>query len=139
MKTIVNRTPVRFNNLPSIFDDIFVTDATKKFRPAVNIKETEAAFEIHMALPGYEKEDIQIKIENELLTISSEKVNKTKIEGETITKQEFSFENFTRSFTLPEIVDIESIEAHNENGILLVTLPKNKALLENKVKTISIK
>jgi len=144
MKSLQRRTPVRFNNLPSIFDDLFFTEnnlgnISNSFVPAVNIKETENAYEIQMALPGYQKEDIQIKVENELLTISSEKVEESKEEGENFTKQEFSKESFSRSFTLPELVDIEGIEANNEHGILAVTLPKNKELLKDKVKTIAIK
>lgn len=141
MKTIVKRTPTRFNNLPSIFDELFFNDGSprneiKKQTPLVNIKETESTFEIEMAIPGYQKEDISIKIENELLTIASEKTNT--IEHDKFTKREFTQEKFSRSFTLPEIVDIDAIVAKNENGILFLTLPKNKALLENKVKTVSI-
>lgn len=142
MKTIVKRSPATFNNLPSILDELFNETkpqlSPKKYAPLVNVKESEEEFQIQMTIPGYNKEEISIKIENELLTISSEKTEETIDENEKFSKKEFSIEKFSRSFTLPEIVDIETIQAKYENGILVLSLPKNKVLLENKVKTISI-
>ena len=143
MKTLVNRSNPRFNNLPSIFDELIFNNERnplhKTFTPSVNIKEDEAAFTMEFSLPGYLKEDIDIKVENEMLTVSSEKKHEVEETEENFTRKEFSFASFKRSFTLPEIVDVENIEAKAENGILTVVLPKNKELLAAKVKSIAIK
>lgn len=76
--------------------------------PAVNIKENNDAFVVEMAAPGMVKDDFKIELNNDLLTISSEKKNEnvTK-EGETYTRREYSYQSFSRSFTLPKTVDAE--------------------------------
>ena len=76
MKTLVKRITPRFNGLPSIFDYLFFSEEVRvpsfiKNFPAVNIQENENAFTLEFVLPGYQKEDLEIKVENNLLTISS--------------------------------------------------------------------
>lgn len=95
--------------------------------PSVNIKDNAEAFKVEVAAPGFEKGDFKIELNRNLLTISSEKKteNETK-EGEVFTKREFSYQSFTRSFTLPEIANGEAIKANYENGILLVEIPKKE-------------
>jgi HSP20 family protein len=144
MKTLVKRITPRFNGLPSIFDDLFFSEEVRvpsfiKNFPAVNIQENENAFTLEFVLPGYQKEDLEIKVENNLLTISSEKKSEGEVNEKNYTRKEFSFSSFTRSFTLPEIVDVENIDAKNKEGILYVTLPKNEELLKSKAKSIDIK
>ena len=92
----------------------------------------DGEFRIELATPGLKKEDIKINLDNDVLTISSEKEeeNITK-ENETCTKREYSYTNFTRSFTLPEAADIEKISAKTEDGILKITISKKE---EKKVK-----
>jgi len=127
---------VRFSNqLPSVFDHFFEGDlfdwsnrnfsVTNTTLPSVNIKQNAEEFTVEVAAPGFEKADFKLEVHNDLLTISSEKKveNETK-EGEQFTKREFSYQSFTRSFTLPEIADGERIEANYENGILLIVIPK---------------
>ena len=94
---------------------------------------------MEFVLPGYQKEDLEIKVENNLLTISSEKKSEGEVNEKNYTRKEFSFSSFTRSFTLPEIVDVENIDAKNKEGVLYVTLPKNEELLKSKAKSIDIK
>jgi len=80
---------------------------------------------VEVAAPGFVKADFKLKVHNDLLTISSEKkVENEAKEGEQFTKREFSYQSFTRSFTLPEIADGERIEANYENGILRIVIPK---------------
>ena len=127
---------VRFTNqLPTVFDRFFEGDlfdwsnrnfsVTNTTLPSVNIKQNAEEFTVEVAAPGFVKADFKLEVHNDLLTISSEKKveNETK-EGEQFTKREFSYQSFTRSFTLPEIADGERIEANYENGILLIVIPK---------------
>lgn len=116
----------------------FFSDGADYNVPAVNIKENNKSFEIEIAAPGLNKEDIKIKLENDVLTISSEKENKEEKVEETYTRKEFSFSSFSRSFTIPDVVDIDKIKANHKNGILTVGLPKQDEKVANKSKTIKI-
>ena len=116
----------------------FFSDGADYNVPAVNIKENEKSYEIEIAAPGLNKEDISIKLENDVLTISSEKEKKEEKTEETYTRREFSFNSFSRSFTIPEIVDVEKIKATHKNGILSVMLPKQDEKVANKSKVIKI-
>jgi HSP20 family protein len=95
--------------------------------PSVNIKETEDDFFVQMAAPGMVKDDFKIELTNNLLTISSEKQSENQFKDkERITRCEFSYQSFSRSFVLPAIVDNERIEAKYENGILSIAIPKKE-------------
>ncbi|MDD2797702.1 MAG: Hsp20/alpha crystallin family protein [Bacteroidales bacterium] len=107
--------------------------------PSVNVKENENNFEVEMAAPGLQKADFKIDLNRNLLTISSEKKEETEVkESNSYTRKEFSYQSFSRSFTLPEIVDSEAISAKYDNGILTVTIPKKEIALRNNVKQIEI-
>jgi len=108
--------------------------------PSVNVKESADGFEVDMAAPGLEKKDFKIEINHGTLTISSEKKveNETK-EGQQFTRREFSYQSFSRSFTLPETVDNDKISAKYENGILKVSIPKKEEAKPKPAKTIEIK
>jgi len=143
-------TLARFSNqYPSLFDRFFDNDmfdwSTRNFSttnttlPSVNIKESKDGFEVEMAAPGFSKKDFRIELNNDLLTISSEKKvqNKNK-EGETYTKQEFSYQSFSRTFTLPSTVANDKIAAKYEDGILKVMIPKKEEAKPKPVKQIAI-
>lgn len=129
---------VRFSNqVPSLFDRFFEGDLfdwsnrnyslTNTTLPSVNIKENNDAFVVDVATPGFDKNDFKLELNNDLLTISSEKKVETETkEGEQFTKREFSYQSFSRSFTLPHTADAEGIVANYENGILRVTIPKKE-------------
>jgi len=93
-----------------------------------------------MSAPGFEKGDFKIELNNSLLTISSEKKieNETK-EGQQFTRREFSYQSFSRAFTLPETVEGEKIAAKYENGILSINIPKKEEAKPKPVKQIKIK
>ena len=144
-------TLVRYQNqLPNLFDRFFNNELenwnrnhfsnTNTTLPSVNIKENTDLFEVEVAAPGFEKEDFNIELNNDILTISSEKQvsNETK-DDERITKQEFSYQSFKRSFTLPELVDEEKISAKYVNGILSITIPKKEEAKPKPIKQIAIK
>ncbi|SHI78374.1 heat shock protein Hsp20 [Mesonia phycicola] len=136
--SLVKRTPAE-NWLPSIFDDMFKTDwlgGTSNVNnigvsiPAVNIQETEDNFLVEVAAPGKKKEDFNIELNNDVLTISSEaKKENTETKEEAtgkFTRREFSYSTFKRAFSLPETVDSSKINASYENGVLLINLPKKE-------------
>ena len=113
--------------------DIFTT-----FTPSINTREGKFAYHIDVDLPGVKKEDISVKIENNVLTLKGERKTKEEVKKEDYYKRESSFGSFTRSFTLPDNVDSENIQAENKDGVLEITLPKkegkNKSAKEIKVK-----
>lgn len=133
--TLVKRNP---NNwLPSVFDEMIKTDwlggTTNVNRigtsiPAVNIQESEDNFTVAVAVPGKTKEDFNIELDNDVLTISSEekKENEVKENNGRFTRKEFSYSSFKRAFSLPESVDGEKISASYNNGVLEIKLPKKE-------------
>jgi HSP20 family protein len=144
-------TIVKYQNpFPSLFDRFFNNELegwnrhnfsnTNTTLPSVNIKEDTDAFKVEVAAPGFDKSDFNIELNSDLLTISSEKqISDNTKEGEHISKQEFSYQSFTRSFTLPELVDDEKISATYENGILSITIPKKEEAKPKPIKQIAIK
>ncbi|MCD4696845.1 MAG: Hsp20/alpha crystallin family protein [Bacteroidales bacterium] len=116
----------------------FFSDGADYSTPAVNIKENKNGFEIEVAAPGLNKEDINIKIEKNILTISSETENNNENKDDFFTRKEFSFKSFSRSFSVPEAVDIDKIKANHKNGILHVELPKLEEAKLKQSKTIKI-
>ena len=107
--------------------------------PSVNIKENENEFEVEMAAPGMSKDDFRIELNNSVLTISSEKQNENQSkEGENITRREFSYQSFSRSFTLPVIVETDKITAKYENGLLRVNIPKKEEAKPKPLKQIKV-
>jgi len=129
---------------PSVMDELFKdlmggTQYVQKAVPPVNIKETENAFMVELMAPGLKKEDFNIEVDNDLLTISSEiKSEKTEQEEGKYTRREFSFTSFRRSFALPETVKEEDINASYQNGILAIMLPKKEEALPKAKRLVEI-
>ena len=119
------------------FDKLF-KGVENKFIPAVNIKENEDAFELELSVPGFKKEDFNLKLDNDLLTISAKVEDKTEETTEKFTRREFKSRSFSRTFTLSDDILVEDINAKYEDGILKVALPKNKVVIENKQKLIEV-
>ncbi|MEO7045994.1 MAG: Hsp20/alpha crystallin family protein [Ferruginibacter sp.] len=113
-----------FNEFPTAVSKTFREDVLHF--PPVNIVDKDAAFVIEMAAPGFEKADFNVKLENNILTISTEKKEFASEATEKIVRQEFSKKSFKRSFTIDEKIDTENINAKYENGILKLELPKKE-------------
>jgi HSP20 family protein len=113
-----------FNEFPTAVSKTFREDVLHF--PPVNIVDKDAAFVIEMAAPGFEKADFNVKLENNILTISTEKKETASETTEKIVRQEFSKKSFKRSFTIDEKIDTENINAKYENGILKLELPKKE-------------
>jgi HSP20 family protein len=128
----------RRNNdwLPSVFDDIFRNDWPGERAnarnigmnvPAVNIQDNEDGFMVELAAPGKKKEDFNIELDNETLTISSEEKEEHRSEEKgKFTRREYSYNSFTRSFTLPDSADNDKIAANYEDGVLKINIPKRE-------------
>jgi len=109
----------------NFFDNDFADIFNRRFsEPAANIIENPDSFQLELAAPGMNKNDFKIHLENNVLTISSEIKDEKTEEGTNYTRKEFHYGSFTRSFTLPKIIDLDKIKADYENGILKVLLPK---------------
>ena len=107
--------------------------------PSVNVKETDNEFKLEIAAPGLKKEDFKLNLENNVLTIASEKEENTEEKDNGYARKEFSYYSFSRSFTLPEkVVDAEKIEAKYENGVLEILIPKREEEKPKPVREISI-
>ena len=97
--------------------------------PAVNISEHEKDFVVEVAAPGMKKDDFNLNLERNVLTISSERKSEEKQEEKHFTRREFSYTSFQRSFTLPESVDQDKIDASYKDGVLVVTLHKKEEMI----------
>jgi|JI71714BRNA_FD_contig_121_356899_length_1068_multi_11_in_0_out_0_2 HSP20 family protein len=116
--------------------DVVGSDLSNSY-PAVNIHESKDNFEIALAAPGLMKEDFEIHLEKNQLSISAKKETVQKEEGVKFTRREFNYTNFKRTFTLPETVDTEKINATYESGVLQLLLPK-KAEVKIQTKNIEV-
>jgi HSP20 family protein len=133
-------------SINQVFDHLFnrpLTDVVgsdfSHNSPAVNIKENENAFVLELAVPGLDKNNFDVKVEDNFLKISYEhSSNEEEVKENVYTRREFKYTSFSRSFQLPETVEADQIKGNYQDGILSVILPKNKQIIENKVKTIEI-
>ena len=122
---------------PFLFDDFFKPwnewfenssfPAKTLTVPAVNVTEDANQYLVSLAAPGLTVKDFQIDVEGNMLTIRSEKEeSKEEMEGK-YTRREFSYASFSRSFSLPEDVKQENIEASYKDGVLMISLPRMEA------------
>jgi len=124
--------------LDSFLENTPVADSRRDFVPSVNTREGEHAYHVELDLPGMKKEDINVDVKDNMITISGERKTKDEIKKEDYYKIESSYGKFERSFSLPENVDIENIHAESQDGVLEVIIPKLEKV-ENKPKKIEIK
>lgn len=121
-------TPVFDNLFNELINGSFPKPQSNSFtknRPAVNVIESNDNFRIELAVPGLTKKDISINVEKDFLTIKANRETAPK-EGEKYTRKEFGYDNFERTFQLPETVDTSDIKAAFKNGILEVTIAKKE-------------
>jgi len=91
--------------------------------PPLNVLEADSYFKLELAVPGLAKKDINLKVEDGVLTLSAA-VEPSATEGEEYKIKQFAFQQFSRTYKLPKSVDIPKIKAHMSHGILTVTMPK---------------
>lgn len=144
------RTNTWFPSFPSLFDRFFEGDlmdwnssnfsSNNSTLPAVNVTENDNEFLIDVAAPGFKKEDFKLNYDNGTLTISSEKKEEhEEKDGEKVTRREFSYQSFQRTFNVPETaVKADDISAKYQDGILHITFPKRDEIKPKPVKQIAI-
>lgn len=121
-------------------DDFFANNWQRELSiPAVNVKETDAAFELEVAAPGMKKDDFKIEIKDGNLVISAETKEEKEEKGKNFTRREFNFSSFNRSFWLPENVKPGEVKATYKEGILYLSLPKIKVEKKEPAKLIEVK
>lgn len=106
--------------------------------PAVNVVENKEGFRIEVAAPGLQKSDFKLNLEKNQLTISAEKEQKEENANEKYTRKEFKYTSFQRTFTLPNTIDGDRIEANYADGILSIALPKREEAKEKPARQIEI-
>jgi len=150
MKTLVRQNATLFPSLPSLLEDFFNRDwvdstlASRNYSatlPAVNVRETNDEYIIDVAAPGMRRDEFKVELDNNVLTISSQREEKQEAHEEELnyTRREFNYQSFQRSFTLPEKkVNGEKISARYADGILHITVPKNDEAKVKPIKQITI-
>lgn len=126
--------PRIYRSIPNVWDNFFSSDFMPDFLdldgyksvPAVNIVENGDEYVIEVAAPGLEKKDFKIDLENNVLTISSEKEDKMEEKNGKALRKEFRYSSFSRTFTLPDTVESDNIKAKHKDGILSVSIPKRE-------------
>ena len=111
-----------------LFDEFFgerrSESAEGKWMPAVDVSETDPEMVVRAELPGLSQDDIDLNLQDNVLTIKGEKKKEEKKEKENFRRIERSYGSFSRSFTLPASVNQDKIQAIFKDGVLLITLPK---------------
>ena len=111
--------------LDRFFNDS-VAQTRNSFNPRVDIAETEKAFELQVAVPGFDKKDFNIDLEKGKLTISGERKFKNEKKEKNFYSVQTQYGQFSKSFQLPDNVKQKDISATYENGILGITIPKGE-------------
>lgn len=136
--------------LPAVFDDFFKPwnewfDSGSRILnkmltvPAVNIIESKNDFKLSFAVPGMKKDDFHIDVDGNMLTISSEKEESKEENDSKYTRKEFNYSSFTRSFSLPEDVSKDNIQATYTDGVLHLLLPKKEEAKKTHTKNIVVR
>ncbi|MBN1253149.1 MAG: Hsp20/alpha crystallin family protein [Bacteroidales bacterium] len=130
--TLIRRVNHNYPNFTNLLEDIFgnveagININRNSTLPSVNIAEEENLFKIEFAVPGMEKNEFNINLDNNVLTVKSEKEQKNEEKNKNFTRREFNYTSFQRSFTLPDSANSEEIKAEYINGILQIEIPKKE-------------
>lgn len=155
MKTLVKKDglfpSLESKSINNFFDDFITKDlfdwtdrnfaALGSNLPSVNLKESDKKIEVELAAPGMKREDFKVEIDNDILRISSEKEEKKEevCKKENYTRREFNYQSFSRTFSLPDTIDENKIEANYKDGILHVVIDKKEGTQKRTLKSIPIK
>lgn len=136
----MNEYRSRFSQLNNILTNMHElnNDSFTSFSPAVNTREGEFAYHVEVDLPGVRKEDIEINVNDRVVTLSGIRQTSNEQKENDYYKIESEYGKFQRSFSLPENIDVENIHAETADGVLEVVIPKLE-VVENKPQKIEIK
>ena len=135
MTQLTRRTPNRTvrdlqREVDSIFDRFFGRggddDTSTVWAPRTDLSETDDAFRIRLDVPWMTKDDIAINLQNNTLTVSGERSSERQKDGEEYVRVERAFGTFHRTFTLPDAVDPDRVEATYDEGVLTINVPKTE-------------
>ncbi len=112
-------------------------DAMGSWTPLCDIYEEGDNIVVKAELPGLDENDIDIQVENNILTLRGERKREKEVKSENLFRTERSYGSFTRSFTLPVTVDTEKIRAEYKDGVLLLTMPKVEEAKPRKIKVLT--
>jgi len=132
--TLTRWTPYRsLGTLPVDVDRFFnrfwdYNESDTVWSPSVDISETEDKYEVKAELPGLDKKEINVAVENNVLRLSGERKHEEKKDDKNYHRIERFYGKFERTFRLPERVQAENIKAHYKNGVLTVEIPKAEEL-----------
>jgi HSP20 family protein len=107
--------------------------------PKVNITEDKTNFNLSLVAPGLQKKDFKIDVEGRMLTISSNKEEEKETKEENYTRREYNYSSFSRSFTLPDEVLADKINATYDGGVLKLAIPKTEKAIKELHKTVTVK
>ncbi|HYG18774.1 MAG TPA: Hsp20/alpha crystallin family protein [Ohtaekwangia sp.] len=151
MKTLVKNNGNLFPAMPSLLNDLFTDDwfnsslsnwkSSGATLPAVNVRETNDDFQIEVAAPGMKRDDFKVELDNNVLTVSSQREDRQEEKDAqgNYTRREFSYQAFQRSFSLPtEKVEGDNIVARYADGILHITVPKKENAKVRPAKQIAV-
>jgi HSP20 family protein len=147
--TNITRTPSRSlrtlqKEIDQVFNRLFPASegdsdrsegSARMWAPRTDMVETADNYEIRLDLPGLSKDDLKINMQERQLTVSGERRHEARNEDDEFVRVERAFGHFHRSFTLPQSIQEDNIEASYENGVLTVTVPKAE---ESKPRQIAI-
>ena len=131
---------IKRTNYPIMFDEFFndFFNVKPMSIPPHNIMETENDFQIEFSVPGSNKKDFEIEVENDNIKIIKKKEDLDTTNNYSI--QEFNYSFFEKSFYLPESIDQSKISSKYDNGILRISLPKkSEVIIQNQRKFITVK
>lgn len=119
-----------------IIDDLFndaVAVRKNGFTPSIDVSETDKNYEVQVQLPGMNKEDITVNLEDRVLSISGERRFKDEQKEKTYHKVETRYGAFHRSFQLPDNIDEDSVKASYQDGVLSITIDKSSEKVEKRI------
>ena len=109
---------------------------TSDWSPAVDVKETDKDFMIVADIPGVDPKDIEVHMENGILTIKGQRESEKKDERDGYKRIERSYGSFYRRFSLPDTANADKINAKSKNGVLEVTIPKHEKVQPRKISVL---
>jgi HSP20 family protein len=138
------------STLPTVFEDFFKPwnewfDGSSRMVnrlltvPAVNITENKDEYKLSLAIPGMKRDDFRVDVDGNMLTISSEKEESKEEKENTYTRKEYNYTSFSRSFSLPDEVSKDNIQATYTDGVLTLLLPKKEEAKKTTTKSIHVK
>lgn len=130
----ITNESLRFSDLLDRMFDKSVGLSNGTFAPRMDVSENKKQFDITVALPGMKKEDIDINVENNVLTVSGERRREQTQDNENYHRVETTYGRFSRSLPFPNIINPDKVKAKYEDGLLHITIPKVKEKAGKKIK-----